>query len=129
MSTINMTKITKEKCILKICNLPVDFKLADKSSLTLLQESKFTDFHNVITKQDIKDYLLRNVNIIESWEIWSEEKRTSGYYLSISSDKYFVGSIDNNGKENFSKSFKTAEGACSEFILKEVSTILDINND
>ena len=28
----------------KICNLKLDFKVADKSSLTLLQESKFADF-------------------------------------------------------------------------------------
>lgn len=129
MATINMTTITKENCIEKTCNLPLDFKVSDKSSLTLLQESKFADFYNDITKQDIKDYLSRHKNLIDNWEIWSEDKRTWGYYLSISPDKYFVGSLDKDGKENFSKSFSTAIDACAEFILREVSAILDIKND
>ena len=124
-----MTNITKDNCIEKICNLPLDFEVADKSSLTLLQESKFVDFYNVITKQDIKEYLSRHANLIDSWQIWSEDKRTWGYYLSISADKYFVGSLDKDGKENFSKSFTTAEDACAEFILREVSALLDIKND
>jgi hypothetical protein len=127
MATINMT--TKEDCIEKICNLPLDFKVADKSSLTLLQESKFADFYNDIAKQDIKEYLSRHKTLIDNWEIWSEDKRTWGYYLSISPDKYFVGSLDKDGKENFSKSFATAQDACAEFILREVSAILDIKND
>jgi hypothetical protein len=127
MATINMT--TKEDCIEKICNLPLNFKVADKSSLTLLQESKFADFYNDIAKQDIKEYLSRHKTLIDNWEIWSEDKRTWGYYLSISPDKYFVGSLDKDGKENFSKSFATAQDACAEFILREVSAILDIKND
>jgi hypothetical protein len=121
-----MTNGTKDNCIEKICNLPIEFKATDKSSLTLLLESKFTDFYNVITKQDIKDYLSRHKNVIDNWEIWSEDKRTRGYYLSIGLDKYFVGSLDKDGKENFSKSFSTIDDACAEFILREVSAILDI---
>jgi len=121
-----MTNINKHNCIEKICNLPLDFKIADKSSLKLLQESKFTDFYNVITKQDIKDYLFLNKNVIENWEIWSENKRTWGYYLSIRPDKYFVCSLDNDGKENFSKSFATIDDACAEFIWREVTAILNI---
>ena len=126
MSTINMTNVSKDNCIEKICNMPSDFKVADKSSLTLLEESKFTDFYNVITKQDIKDYLSLHKKVIENWETWSEDKRTGGYYLSIRPDKYFIGSIDKDGKENFSKCFATIDDACAEFILREVSAILNI---
>lgn len=126
MSTINMTNVSKDNCIEKICNLPLDFKVADKSSLKLLQESKFTDFYSVITKKDIKDYLFLHKNVIENWETWSEDKRTWGYYLSIIPDKYFVGSLDKDGKENFAKSFVTIEDACAEFVLREISAILDI---
>lgn len=57
--------MTNDDCIEKICNLPLDFKVADKSSLTLLKESKFADFYNGIAKQDIKDYLSRHKNLIE----------------------------------------------------------------
>lgn len=124
-----MTNATKDNCIERICNLPLVFKVADKSSLTLLQESKFADLCNDITKQNIIDYLLLHGKLIKTWEIWSGDKRTWGYYLSINSDNYFVGSLDKDGKENFSKSFATAEEACAEFILREVNAILDIMND
>ena len=104
MTTINMA--TKDVCTEKICKPPLDFRVADKSSFTLLQESKFANFHNDITIQDIIDYLSRHKNLIHHWEIWWEEKRTWGYYLLISPDKYFVGSLDKDGKENFSKSLQ-----------------------
>ena len=57
---------TKEDCIEKICNLPLDYKVADKSSLTLLQESKFAYFYNEIAIQDIKEYLSRHKNLIDN---------------------------------------------------------------
>ena len=129
MSTIDVRNIIKGNCIEKICNLPLDFQVGDKSSLTLLQESKLADFYSEITKQDIKDYLSRHVDLINTWKVWSDDKRTWGYYLSISPGKYFVGSLVKDGKDNFSKSFATAEDACAEFILREVSSIFDIRND
>ncbi|NEU06905.1 hypothetical protein GZH53_01155 [Flavihumibacter sp. R14] len=124
-----MTRETKDNCIEKVCNLPLDFMTADKSSVTLLQELKFASFANDISQQDIKDYLSLHKNLIDAWEIWSEDKRTWGYSLSISSDNYFVGSLEPGGKENFSKSFPKAEEACAEFILREVSAISKINYD
>lgn len=127
MATINMA--TKDDTIEKICNLPLDIKVADTSYLTLLQKSNFADFHNDITKQDIVDYLSRHKNLIDNWEIWSEDKRTWGYFLSLNQDNYSVGSLNKDGKENFSKSFASAEEACAEFILREVRAILDIKND
>lgn len=127
MATISMA--TKNNCLEKICNLPLDFKVAGKSFYTLLQESKFADFQNDITQQDIFNHLCRNKNLIDEWKIWSEDKRTWGYYLSIIHDNYSVGSLDKDGKQNFSKSFASAEEACAEFILREVTTILDIKND
>jgi hypothetical protein len=121
--------ITKEKCLEKICNLPVHFKVSDKSSVELLLESKFLEFSKEISQQEIKNYLLLHRNLIDNWKIWSENKRALGYYLLINSEKYFIGSLDKNGSENFSKSFKTAEDACAEFILREVSAILEIKID
>lgn len=119
----------KDICIQKICCFPLDFGVTGKSSLKLMQESMFEDFYNHTSIQDIKDYLFRNKNLIENWKIWSENKRTWGYYLSINPDKYFVGLIDKDGNEFFSESFITEEDACANFILIEASVILDINND
>jgi hypothetical protein len=124
-----MKDITKEKCLEKICNLPVDFKVSDKSSVEFLVESNFLEFSRDISQQEIKNYLLLNKNLVDNWKIWSENKRTLGYYLLINSEKYFIGSLDKNGNEIFSKSFMTAEDACAEFILREISAILEIKID
>jgi hypothetical protein len=124
-----MINISKENCLEKICNLPIDFQISNKSSVILLQESNFIKYSNIISKQDIMDYLLLHKNLIDNWKIWSENKRSMGYYLLINSEKYFIGSLDKNGNENFSKSFTTAEDACTEFILREVSAILEIKID
>jgi hypothetical protein len=124
-----MVDITKEKCLEKICTLPVDFEVSNKTSVDLLLKSKYKEFSKDVSQKEIKNYLLLHRNLIDDWKIWSESKRTLGYYLLINSDKYFIGSIDQNGNKNFSKSFITAEDACAEFILKEVSSILDIKID
>jgi hypothetical protein len=124
-----MIDITIEKCLEKICNLPVDFEVSNKTSVDLLLESKYKEFSNEVSQKEIKNYLLLHRNLIDDWKIWSENKRTLGYYLLINSEKYFIGSLDKNGNENLSKSFMTAEDACAEFILREVSAILEIKID
>ena len=119
--------MTKETCIEKVCNLPLDFKSSDKSTITLLQDSKFADLYKDISRQDIKEYLLHHEHLIDEWKIWSEDKRTSGgYYLLLDTDQHFVGSLEKIGGERFAKSFTTNEDACAEFILQEVGTILEI---
>ncbi len=82
-----MINISKENCLEKICNLPINFQISNKSSVILLQESNFIKYSNIITKQDIMDYLLLHKNLIDNWKIWSENKRSMGYYLLINSKK------------------------------------------
>lgn len=119
--------MTKTSCIEKICNLPADIKTSKQSSFARLQASKFADFYNDITEQDIQGYLSQHKHLIADWELWSADKRTSGYYLFIHSDSFFVGSLDKDGKQVFSKSYATAEDACAEFIRREVCAILEIS--
>lgn len=112
----------------KICNLPLHFSVDNKSALTLAIESGFVDSYKDISKKEIEEYLNRNRHLIDAWQTWSENKRTSeGYFLSIGDDKNSVG-FYSSGKIIFSKEFNTDIGACSEFILKELSNILNISS-
>ena len=124
-----MVILTKEYCIERICNLPLDFKIADKSPYNLAQESKFAELHTSISVQDIKEYLLRKIDLVDKWIMWSEDKRTCGYYLSITSQKFLIGELDRNQNLVFEKSFSNNIDACAEFILREIFSILDINTD
>jgi hypothetical protein len=121
--------VAKENCIERICNLPLDYKITDKSAYELAKESKFAELHTRISVQDIKEYLLRKIDLIDKWVMWSEDKRTWGYYLSITPHKSLIGELDRNAKLVFEKSFSNNVDACAEFILMEISSILDINTD
>ena len=118
--------MTKDICIELICRFPIDFKAGSQSSFALLQASEFVDFYNDIKEQDLKDYLRQHKHLIADWELWSADKRSGGYYLSIDLNTCFVGSMDKDGNQVFSKSFATAEEACAAFIWREVCAILDI---
>ena len=116
----------KKFTIEKICSLPIDFKTTNKSAYTLAKESKFEEIYKDITTKDISNYLSIHGDLIDKWEIWSEDKRTTGYGLSIS-DNYSIFNMNEAAKIIFEKHFASALDACSEYILREVGSILDIN--
>jgi hypothetical protein len=116
--------MSKESCIEKICRLPQDFIIQETSFLTLLENAKFKNFSNDITLQDITNYLLLNRDLIEQWQAWSHNKRSSGYYLSIDSNGYSVGALNNESALDYHEFFSTVEEACAVFILKEIKITL-----
>jgi hypothetical protein len=121
-----MTTKNRQICIEKICNLPVNFKLENKSAWTIAKESNFSEEYSTISAQNIKEFLLRHSHLIEKWIIWSEDKRTVGNYLLISENKFIIGALDENIKKIFEKEYETAIDACSEFVLLEIAAILNI---
>ncbi|MDQ3110075.1 MAG: hypothetical protein M3R17_09285 [Bacteroidota bacterium] len=116
----------KDFCVEKICNIPVDIKTSNKSPLALCMESKFGDFYLEISLHDIKTYLLSQSGLIEKWQIWTEDKRTWGYGLSINAGEYSIGYRDSNNILTFHKTFSNKLDACSEYIFREVASILNI---
>jgi hypothetical protein len=117
----------KKYAIRKICELPIAFSRGGKSPFELSLMSGFL----LVNKSDsivlIEQYLENHDYLLNWWQQWSENKRTNrGYYLRFG-DKNIVGYADfgNNGiiKE---VEYKTAFGACSEFILLEISSILKV---
>ena len=113
----------KQTCIDKICNLPITFKQGDKSLNTLLTESKFQLLHKEISTYDIINYLQMHQDLLDIWKQYSDDKRTSGgfYYRS----KY-ISSIEDLTCD---KTFSSDTEACAEYIIKETSFWLHINNE
>ena len=116
----------KNFTIEKICELPLDFKKSNKSTFLLAKESKFQEIYKEITTKDISNYLSIHKDLLDRWEMWSQDKRTTGYWLSIT-NIYEIGNINPKGETIFKKTFSSAIDACSEYILRELGNILDID--
>jgi hypothetical protein len=123
----NKTEMTSD-CINKICNIPIDFKQADKSAYALAEESGFDSAYENIDIDDIKNYLKNHNNLIDAWQQWSWNKRTTGYYLTLDKSPT-IGELNEDGKTIFTKDFDSAIDACAEFIYREVSSILELENN
>lgn len=108
----------KQACIEKICNLPLALKQGNQSMYALLKATQFEIFQQEITTNDITQYLQNHLELIETWEEYSDNKRTSdGYYYR--SNVY--GAI---APIKFEKSFPSKTEACAEYILKEISSYI-----
>jgi len=67
----------------KIVSLPLEFKKADKSIFTLLEESGYFKLHNQILENEIVTSLMHHSEYIDQWLSWSENKRSSsGWYFN-----------------------------------------------
>ena len=113
----------KQDCIDKICNFPLIFKQVDKSLNALLTETKFQLIYKEISIADIIHYLQIHPNLLDVWKQYSDDKRTSGgfYYR-----ENYIGSIEDI---TFDKTFISDTEACAEYILREISFSLEINNE
>ena len=113
----------KQDCIDKICSLPVDFKIVNKSIFKLATESQFPIYADQIDVIDIKTKLQSDIDLIKAWKLYSEDKRTTGGYYFTSKH---IGAINKNAEVIFRKDFTSDLDACAEYIIREVSSILDI---
>jgi hypothetical protein len=106
-----------------IIKIPTEFyKLRNISIYELFKKSKYCDYYNYITENDIKNYLLNNRNYIKDWFIYSEDKRTDkGYYVVLENEKYEVGYYDGK-KRNIINTYNLSQDidACANFIKLEL---------
>lgn len=109
--------------IKKICNLPRDFYSTDtKSIIQLLEESGYYKNPDCLNKEGIIKYLNSHPEILNDWENYSSNKRTSeGWFFKSDNDESVIGYYK-NGEHNVKK-YDSKILACAEFIIKEIQTI------
>src|SRR3954462_11827479 len=115
-----------EKCIDKICSLPLDFRNSNDSAWGLAAKSEYLDYYGQISLEDIKSRLIKRPDLILAWDTWSSDKRTEqGLYFKA--DDKTVGLLTSRKNESFENKFETVEDACSFFILEELKSLLHQN--
>lgn len=110
--------------IAKVCSMPLDFnKSGNKSMVQILRESGYLENVDSVTYDMIKQHLEANPDLIETWENYSADKRTSeGWYFLRENSTWIVGFYRPGGRSE-ELSYSSAPEACASFILKEIRQI------
>ncbi len=108
----------------RICSLPRDFSISrNKSIIQLLKEAGYFGHEDSVTKDNIMEFLVSNPGLIEDWETYSLNKRTStGWYLLHNKLYWTVGFFNVGGKEK-EEHFSSGLAACAIFIVNELAEL------
>ncbi|MEK7524186.1 MAG: hypothetical protein AAB588_04120 [Patescibacteria group bacterium] len=106
----------------RIVHLPRDFyKLGNVSIGSLLKQSGYFEVSQKIGEEDIGKALVAYPKCIDEWMVWSEDKRSSGWYFKKNEKgKYRVGyfPLQQDKENNFE--YSDARLACAAFIKREI---------
>jgi hypothetical protein len=119
-----MTEFSKKEVISRVINLPTDVYVQNKSSVQLLVESGYDKRRTQINPEDLEQELLCSApNTIESWQTYSDNKRTtSGWYIRRIK-MYEVGYYSNGNNVNVTY-FEHWHQALADFIKHELEELL-----
>jgi hypothetical protein len=110
--------------VARICSIPGELKVIGNASIIeLILASGYLGHEESVTQEAIMSCLLANPALIETWEIYSLDKRSSpGWYLMHDEKVWNVGYINKGIKEN-ERHFASAPEACAVFIINELKQI------
>ena len=109
--------------VAKICKLPEEFeRVENKSFYQLLKETGVSGNKAIISIENIKNYLKNNVDLVETWLLYSMNKRTDeGWYFKEGNKRtYVVGYLLKNGSSKDESKYADKIQACASFIHNEL---------
>ncbi len=112
--------------IFKILSMPKDFMtLGNKSMVQLLKESGYLEQKAKVTKDGIREFLSTHLDFVESWERYSQDKRSSsGWYLLREDNIWTVGYF-NVGEKEHEQTYTSGLEACAVLILNELEQLAE----
>jgi hypothetical protein len=104
-----------------ICSMPRDFKVSRKKSMIqLLKESGYLEHEHDVAKEDVMRFLISHPDLIDDWELYSLDQRTStGWYLLHEDPVWIVGYL-NSGKREKESRVTSGFEACAVFIINDL---------
>ena len=108
-----------------VCSIASSFYAeGGKSFIQLVRKSGVADLGATFTTNALVPLLEGNSDLIESWLLWSMNKRvSSGWYFRRAQGAYVVGFYPNGEALRFEE----ASRGCAEFIIREVGQVLRSN--
>ena len=122
-------KLIDPAIVAAICALPRDFHAGAGSPIRLVQQSGYRGVHDAISAADIAQHLIADPSLIDEWQRWSWDKRTSeGWYLQLHGEGGYIGYVGRTDPEVY---FSSRTEAVAHFILREIASIdaLDSHRD
>jgi len=113
--------------VFKVCSMPRNFKASgNKSMIQLLNESGYGEHKNSIAQDDIMRCLVSRSDLVEDWEVYSEDKRTSaGWYLLHEESVWTVGYARSGGGREKEHKYSSGLEACAVFIINELEQLAE----
>lgn len=107
--------------VLQVCRLPVDFHNGSVSSVELLRA---TGAHLPLDLGSVADCIGAQPELVNAWARWSEDKRTTGWFLDGVRVGYYA-----DGRTRYLTTFDDPILACAVFIVREVDSIAHAKAD
>jgi hypothetical protein len=104
--------------VVYLCRLPRMFRGGTHSAHTLVHRGRISP--RSLTRDAVRAVLEADPKLIDEWQGWSQDKRTSsGWFLEFENGAHVVGRLP----DGYRITFPDATSACTEFILRELRDI------
>jgi hypothetical protein len=109
----------------QIVRLPGQFhSLGNVSMVSLLEATGYFVLHDQISEADIRAALVRCPECVQQWFQYSEDKRTSGWYLTHNDEGcYEIGYVTQRGDCQQRVVYQERVDACAAFVKCEIEEI------
>ena len=112
--------MNREELISKLIELPFEVTSKNKSVDSYFIDIGYLDLSIAITEDEMLLEVKKRPQLIQEWQAWSEDKRTSGWYIRPLDDIYEIGYIDINGVLKYSERVEDKYSAFSKYISNEI---------
>jgi hypothetical protein len=111
--------------VAEIVTLPRRFQSPGAVSMfTLVEATGYFRLHDQISEADIRAALVRFPECVQEWFHYSEDKRTSGWYLTENDEGcYETGFVVDAHTHTNRVQYENATDACASFIKHELESI------
>lgn len=116
-----------EATLRNVCNLPVVFRQGGKSARQLVQESGYVQHAERVTETSVRHYLAAHGELVEKWQMWSEDRRSDGWYLECGERKPEIGWCGSGVGRTKVRRFNTCLEACAALIIAEMNQVSGLN--
>ena len=112
------------QCIIQICNFPIIYNTKDLSPKAIKKASRYNYFNKSIRTLDISKHIEKNPELINKWELFTEDIRHSpAWGFGKNDDETWSVAFLNDGELIREFKFKNKYHACAKMVKMTIESI------